>query len=419
MLIKKVLKSQDSFLQSAKVLAGGTAFAQLIGVLVLPVLTRLYTPDDFALFAVYTSILGILSVAICLRFEIAIPLPDKDEDALSLVILALISNISLTVIISVIIFIFKELILETLMLSELENLIWYIPIGVFSSGLYNTLQYWTTRKKQFNIIAKTRMTQSIASSSVQLGSGFIGFGTLGLIIGQIINFSAGITRLFVSFRKETKVLLPRITQSQLKRNWINYDKFPKYSTFESLANVATVQLPIIIIASVAIGPEAGYLMLAMKVMAIPITLIGNAMAQVYLAHAPEYYLKGGLKTYTINVIRKIAKIAIIPIFIIGILAPFIFPFIFGVTWNRAGDMVLWMIPWFVMQVLSAPVSMSLHITGNQQKALALQIVGLIIRVLFLYIVSMYYLEWVFEYYAISGFLFYTLYLTTILIIIKD
>lgn len=421
-LLEKInnrLDAQGGFLKSVSVLAGGTAFAQALGIIVLPIITRLYNPEDFAVFAVYSSILSILSVAICLRFEIAIPLPEKDEDALSLVILALLSNVGLTILIALSISLFQDSILKVIQQPQLAPFIWFIPIGVFFAGLYNALQYWTTRKKQFTTIARTRMTQSISSSSVQIAGGYFPFGAFGLIIGQVVNFSAGIIRLFISFRKETKELIKTVSILQLKKNWKKYDKFPKYSTFESLANVGSIQLPVIIIAAVALGPEAGYLMLAMKVMAIPIGLIGGAMAQVYLAHAPAYYNKGSLREYTVQTIKQIAKIAVIPLISIGAVAPFIFPLVFGYSWTKAGYMVVWMIPWFIMQILSSPVSMSLHITGNQKIALALQLLGLLLRTGGLILVGMSYSEWVFEYYAISGFVFYTIYIFVILKVLRN
>lgn len=417
--VKNKLQSQGGFLKSVSVLAGGTAFAQALGVLVLPIITRLYSPTEFALFAVYASILGILAVAACLRFEIAIPLPEKNEDALSLFILAVLSNMTITTLLVIVIFFFQDSILEVIQQPQLKPFIWFIPIGVFFAALYNALQYWTTRQKQFSTIAKTRMTQSVASSSVQIGGGYSGIGSVGLIIGQIISFSAGIMRLFISFWKESKPLYKLISIRRVKENGKKYDKFPKYSTFESLANVAAIQLPVIIIAAVAIGPEAGYLMLAMKVMAIPMGLIGGSIAQVYLGHAPEHYNKGDLKKYTIQTVKQIAKIAIAPLVVIGVVAPFIFPVVFGSSWTQAGYMLLWMIPWFIMQILSSPVSMSLHITGNQKTALILQIMGLIIRVGGLLLISMTYKDWTFEYYAISGFIFYTLYLLVILNILQD
>lgn len=396
------------------VLAGGTAFAQALGVLVLPLITRLYSPEEFALFAVYTSIVGILSVAICLRFEIAIPLPEKDEDALSLFMLSLLSNILLTTLLAVVIFFFQESLFTLIQQPQLKPYQWLIPIGVFLAGLYGSLQYWATRKKQFSAIAQTRMTQAVSSSAVQIGAGYLSFGVIGLLFGQVINFSAGIIRLFISFSKETKHLTNQISITKLKENWKKYDKFPKYSTFESLANIMAIQLPVIIIAAVAIGPEAGYLMLAMKVIAMPMGLVGGAIGQVYLAHAPEYYSRGELKQYTIQTIKQIAKITTLPLILIGIISPFIFPLVFGDGWAKAGYMLLWMVPWFIMQILSSPVSMSLHIIGSQKTALVLQVMGLLLRVGGLLLISINYSQWAFEYYAISGFVFYLIYLFVII-----
>src|SRR5690606_25765411 len=121
---------------------------------------------------------------------------------------------------------------------QLKAFAWLIPLGVFLTGLYNTLQYWTTRQKQFSTIAKTRMTQSLAGSSVQIGSGYLSLSVFGLIIGQIISSSAGIIRLFLKFWQESRELFRLISINRLKENFRKYDKFPKYSTFEALANNA-------------------------------------------------------------------------------------------------------------------------------------------------------------------------------------
>ena len=412
--VKDRFQAQGGFLKSVSILAGGTAFAQAIGVLVLPIITRLYSPQEFALFAIYSSILGILAVATCLRFEIAIPLPRSDENALCLFSLALLSNIFITLLLSVAVLLFEDQIISLIQQPDLKPYLWLIPIGVFFAGLYNTLQYWTTRQKQFSTIAKTRMTQSISSSTVQIAGGYLGFGAIGLIIGQVVNFSAGIIRLFSALWKENGHLFKNISVRKLKKNAKKYDKFPKFSTFEALAHITAIQLPIVIIGAVSEDAEAGYLMLAMKVMAIPTALIGGAIAQVYLSHASEYYNNNELRSYTIETVKKIAKISILPFIAIGIASPFLFPIAFGSEWSEAGYMMVWMIPWFIMQILSSPVSMALHVTGNQKAALMLQLVGFFLRVIVLLLICKIEPDLSFEYYAISGFVFYALYLAVIM-----
>jgi len=72
------LLPKNAFVRSVSVLVGGTAGAQILLVLAAPLLTRLYTPEDFGLLAVYASLLALIGVISSLRYELAIPLPEDD-----------------------------------------------------------------------------------------------------------------------------------------------------------------------------------------------------------------------------------------------------------------------------------------------------------------------------------------------------
>lgn len=400
------LDMQGGVLKAVSVLVGGTAFAQGVSVLALPFLTRLYSPKDFALFAVYASLLGMLSVASCLRFEIAIPIPEDDNEAVHLVILGLVSNLIISFLIGLIVWIFHTNIIVLIKQPDFALLLWLVPIGVFFSGVYNTLQYWTTRKKQFSIIAKTRMVQSVSGTSIQIVMGVIGLSALGLIIGQIIKVSAGIRRLAVSFGNEAGTLVKKITSQQLKQTFKKNDQFPKYSTFDALANAAGIQLPIIIIAALSLGPEAGYLMLAMQILMIPMGFIGGAISQIYLAHAPEAFEQGNIRLYTVDILEKLFKISFGLLIFIGIVSPIMVGYIFGSEWDDVGLIISWMIPWFIFQLISSPISMIMHITNKQKKLLILTIFGFILKVSLIFI--QYYInsDYLLQAYAISSAAFY-------------
>ena len=64
--------------------------------------------------------------------------------------------------------------------------------------------------------------------------------------------------------------------------------------------------------------------------------------------------------------------------------------------------------------MTSPVSLSLHIMSLQKVALVLQIFGFALRVGGLLIFAKYFSSNVFEYYALSGFIFYLIYLIVIL-----
>ena len=408
---------QGRFVRNVSILVGGTAFSQLIALLALPFVTRLYTPEDFTILATYASILGIITSIACLRFEIAIPIPKEQEDAIHLFVLSLVSVVFITLLTWLTISIGKDWINE-LTNQRLVGYLWLLPIGIFFIGLYNALQYWMTREKAFPIVAKTRMTQSISGATTQLGLGYAGISPLGLLLGQLVSSGAGIFGLLRYFLKEYKELLCNINVKDIKRTFKRYDRFPKYSTWEALTNSAGIQLPILIIATLAVGAEAGFLMLAMRLLSAPMGLIGGSVAQVYLAEAPEKHHKNELKEFTSKTTITLAKLGIIPLLLVGIISPFIIPFIFGEEWGRTGILISWMTPWFFMQFITSPISMSLHITNNQRIAMFLQILGLFLRGGTVWVTAHYFNKWIGEIYAISGFIFYSIYLSVVYKIIS-
>lgn len=410
---------KNSFLRNVSVLVGGTAIAQVIGVLMLPVVTRLYTPADFSVLAVYSSILAIIGVVACLRLDIAIPLPERDEDAANILALALIFSVVAAALSALAVWWFPLLIVNAVGQPGIQPFLWMIPLSIWLASTYSAVQFWATRKKRFNAIASTRVTQTIGGVSSQLVFGLWGaFGPFGLLLGQLIGSGAGVLGLGRTAWRDDPQALRKATWPGMCSVLRTYDRFPKYSTFEAFANNGAIQLPVIIIAAVALGPEAGYLFLAMRAMAIPIGLIGGAVSQVYLSRAPDELRAGQLAPFTLKAISGLARTGVGPLLFAGIAAPAVFPLVFGSNWQRAGEMVAWMTPWFILQFLSSPVSMSLHVTGNQRIALLLQLFGLILRVGGTGYAAMFASAHIFEFYAVSGFVFYAAYFWVVAYVTK-
>lgn len=410
---------QVDFVRSVGVLAGGTALAQGIAVLALPLVTRLYSPGDFSVLAVYSAVLGILGVVACLRLEIAIPLPENDAEAANLLALALCSSAAVSVLLALIVWVWPMKIVQLLDQPGLQPFLWMFPLGIWLASTYAAVQFWATRKKRFTAIAKTRMTQSLGGVAVKLGLGlWQGFGALGLLLGQLIATGAGVFGLCRHIWQDDRTALSHVSWQGMRKALIDYQRFPKFSMLESFANNAAIQLPIIIIAATAIKPDAGYLMLATQAVSVPMSLIGGAVSQVYLSRAPDEFRAGNLGPFTAQVIAGLVKTGVGPIVFIGMTAPVLFPLVFGGAWQRAGEMVAWMTPWFVMQFLSSPVSMTLHVTGNQKAALWLQISGLFFRVGSVIFALTFFNGFIFEVYAVSGVIFYITYFGLILMLAK-
>ena len=84
------LKPKSEFSRNVLTLMTGTTIAQAIPIAISPILTRIYAPEDFGMFALYMSVASIISVIATGRYELAIMLPKKDEDAVNIVALSII-----------------------------------------------------------------------------------------------------------------------------------------------------------------------------------------------------------------------------------------------------------------------------------------------------------------------------------------
>lgn len=408
---------QGSFLRNVSILTGGTVFAQASMVAALPVLTRLYSPDDFSLLGVYVAIIGIVTVVSCLRYDIAIPLPELDADGMALLAVSLLAACVVSLVLALPVIVAPEGSALLIGQPQLEPYLWMVPAGVFIASVYNPLQYWASRKKRFALVTQTRMTRAVGGIGTQLGMGAVNPSPFGLIFGHMIYGGLGIVGLSRNLLRDDRNALGALGWKRLLDQALTYRRFPLYSVPEALFNTGGAQLPLIIIASMVAGPEAGFLFLAMRVMGLPVALIGSSIAQVFLAEAPAKRANGTLGAFTRQTMWMLFRNGAPVIIVIGVISPLIFPLVFGSEWERAGWLVTWMMPWFLLQFVASPVSMVMHVMGQQALATALQAVGLVIRVGGVLIAGALVPENASEIFALSGAVYYGAYIVCLYYII--
>jgi O-antigen/teichoic acid export membrane protein len=412
LIINNFLKG--SFGQGVAVLSGGTALAQAITLLALPVLTRLYSADEFGVLGVFTAILGILLVIACFRYEIAVPLPEDDVDAANLAGVAIVGVLLTCLSTTILVAVFGKSFAASTDQENLQNYLWLLPIAVGVGGIYSVFQYWAIRKKAYKRIARTRLEQAIGGSGTQLIMGLVSSGAVGLIIGQIVHGGAGAAGLARRAYSEDKRSIGAVSIRGMREEAARYVRFPKFSMLEALANTTASNIPLILIAGMVAGAEVGYLLLAIRVLQAPMGLIGSSVGQVFYSHAVDAERENRLAAFTRETISKLALTSVLPILLLAVAAPPTFGLVFGDGWERAGVLVAWMAPSFFFQFLSSPVSMTLHILGRQDIALLLQCFGAIARIgaviLFPHFAA--------EAFAMSGAVFYISYLICILVLLQ-
>ena len=371
--------TRSSFLRDVVKLSLGTIGGRLVSLAALPLVTRLYSPEDYALLAVYIGAVSLFAVAACGRLEVAIPLADADDTAASLLVLSLVF-LGVTVTITALLSMLAPLnVAELLGSRALAPYLWLVPFGVLVAGSYSVFQYWSTRARRFGAIARTRISQAILGVVTIISFGWAGIIPFGLLLGNLFNIGAGGFSLAANAIAHDRALLGSISWAGLRRTLKTFRGYPLISTPEALLNVASVQVPILMIASHA-GAEAGHFLLAMQVMSAPMTLLGKSISQVFISRAPEEMRQGRLASFTFAITRRLALVGLPPIILIGLLAPLLFPWAFGADWARAGVLVAWMVPWIALQFITSPISTVMYIADRQRSLLALTASGAVLKV---------------------------------------
>ncbi len=169
-------------------LISGNIIAQILGIITIPVITRLYSPGDYGVFQLIISISSIITIFSCLSYQLAIMLPKEDEDSINIVALCIMLTILISVISGILLTFFSDDIGKLLNSPDSSSYLVFVPIMVLTGGLFTVLSYWMSRRKKFGTIVGVQVTNLISSKIVQLGFGLCSPSSLGLIAGFIIGY---------------------------------------------------------------------------------------------------------------------------------------------------------------------------------------------------------------------------------------
>ena len=364
----KIIKS--SFGKNVLIIAGGTAFAQVLNGVLSPVITRIYSPEDYGIMTVYTAILGMFTIVGSLKYEWGIPIADSDEKAINVLTLSIIVLSLITGSITLLLFFFGKPILELFNGEILLKYKYFIPLGVFLVGLYTILTQWAFRKKNYKVLSKTKFSQSIIQNATKIGLGLMSFGPVGLILGSIFGESGGIATLSKPLIKQDRKLLRCINRKELLWCAKRYVRFPLFSAPSQLLNTAGIQLPVLFLTSLFGSKVTGFYGLANSVVNLPMNLVGRSVADVFYAEAasvgkddPER-----LKNLSLKLFNRLMIVGLIPLSVLIFFGPFLFSFVFGQGWHEAGVYARIVAPLVFCRLIFTPISRIFFVFEKQKEA---------------------------------------------------
>jgi O-antigen/teichoic acid export membrane protein len=333
----RTLFGQSDIFRNTAILIGGTGIAQAIPFLLQPLLRRIYSPEEFGAFALYFSMIWILTDIANFRYDLAVNLPEKDKEAAHVLILSFAVNFLFNVVLLLVILFFGREIGRFFKFPErFSGFLYILPLSTFLFCTAQSINYWLIRKKAFRSLSVNKVSRRAAEGTVQVFFGMLRLPS-GLfwadLAGNIANNISGIFQL-----KRSGFTYPHFSRAELLQVMRKYSHFPKFNLLPTLLGTLAMQFPVFIINKLFTKTELGFFDLTQQAIMAPFALITVAVSQVLLqVVTKKRQNRESMSAEFFRLSALLLVIGLVSLIIIELWGVPLFSLVFGIKWALAGS----------------------------------------------------------------------------------
>ena len=373
-------RATSGLLRATVTLLMGGALAQLVPLLLGPVLARLFTPQAFGVFTTFSTVAATVAVVACGRYEFALPMArDEDEAA---VLLALCVRIGLLVLV------LSVPLAALLNMTGHLPLPWLLPLAVAAAGALQLLIMWSNRAQRFRALAISRVLQYGGAALLQVALGVALWGAArqpagaeaawALVIAPVIS---GVLAALVLVQPAPaggwRALLPARAHPGMRQVAVKFRDFPLLNTPHAFLGALQDALAVAMLVAFSGHAAAGFWGLGLRYLKAPATLVGSAVSQALYPR-----LAGAQPADAQRAVRQImallGAVALGLMLMLMVAGPWLFRLVFGAAWQEAGELARALAPYIAVHFVAAPLAVVTMAWKAQRWALLLSIVGQIV-----------------------------------------
>lgn len=364
---------RSGFMRSVATLLGGNAVATAVPVLAAPVLGRLYEPSDYGSLAQYMAPAAILAVLASLQFQHAIIAERSDRAAGQAAWLTVMSALvwsGLTVVVVAA--------LWTPVLSKLAANVWFLalPLSVSGAGIITASGFLANRHRSYGWMAKLQMSHVLATVMLSIALGFQGWGSDGLLAAYFLGQTVQLVACLWFLRNLRSGFPSRPSRLQLWVLALRHWKFPAFTLPSEFSGQMNMQIPIFALTALGSDATLGAFTRARQLVSMPVTVVGQSVAQVFRREASALYREtGSCRELMVRTAGGLFTIGIIPCVLFMAFAPWIFSVYLGPAWREAGEIARILAPMLLLRVIVSPLSTVFYFTDNQLLDLRLMVIS--------------------------------------------
>lgn len=355
---------KSRFVRRLAMLSSGTLAGQAMLIASAPLLTRIYTPADLGVLAVFSAITAVTGVIMTLRYEFAIPVCATDDEAAAVTAVGLVASLVLSLLLAAAIAAFGPFLAVQLALGSTPGLLWLLPPLMLVWGFGLALSHWSIRRGTFKANAVGNFVQYAGQAVLQVAFGLSGLGVTGLVLGYTLGL-AGRGLLFVAaVSADDRRLLAAARWPAMRAAAARHWRYPVFSGTSSLLQSASQMLPAVAVA-VLYGPAvAGLFGLGQRIIGLPVRMLAEAASYAFLGEAARAEGQQLYRLFLITTLRffLLGSALMAPVLLAG---PQLFALAFGEEWREAGLLTQLLVPLYLARFVTVPVSQTLNIHGRQ------------------------------------------------------
>jgi len=236
-------------------------------------------------------------------------------------------------------------------------------------GVFQALNYWNSRLRHFGSLSISRVAASLTTSFMPMVLSTLGRSDAGGLIWSWMTGSTVFTLTLAGqvWRTSKEIFRKSLHIERMLVSLKRYRKFPLVDSWSGFINSTSWQLPSLFLAFFFSDTVVGYFSMASRIILLPMSLIGNAIAQVFFQRTTSQRQEPHQMAHTAEaVFRILVAISWLPSFALTILGKDLFIVIFGETWAEAGIYVEILGMWMFFLFISSPMS-TLVLTRERQE----------------------------------------------------
>lgn len=374
--------SRSEFFKSVVVLFSGNLIANIISLISIPIISRVYSDEAFGDYAILISTAAVINGIASLGLSSAIMMPQNENEAKKVFMTSWFTQIVLASIITIIAFILSPILkIFSLPFSYLLSLT-LIYIYIIVSGLSSLLSVYVNRLNLNKVLFWNVMINSLSLLFITIPLGILGLGGIGFMIAAILGYTIANIQMIMKVMPFTK----EVSLNDIFRIYKEYKDFIFYQFPSNLLTIFTIQIPNQFLSSKFGNAALGNYAMCERALGIPIRLVAGPINTIYFRHSTQYINKGNdLSSFTFKLISRVLILAFIPLLLVLTYAESLFSFILGQSWAEVGKIASILIVPYILMFCTTCISYCLVVLNRQKNNLYLSIFQFIIIVGSLYL----------------------------------